>query len=182
MYVTPDPTRLCQGDIITDVTVSFATIDGELDQTPHEFMVVLAQDCDLQQDYDARLAVTNGSTSNDKFIENVLVCPAFVSDKLKAGTHLNNLSLQMQYQNTGLWKPITNNNNPRYHHLNASLEVGLPDLAIDFKRYHAIQRDFMYSLLDKRVIRLDELHSTALTHRFSYYLSRVALPELPTTE
>jgi hypothetical protein len=55
--------------------------------------MVLTQDCDLEQDAAARVASTK--KDEDKFLQSVLLCPAYQSEALRKGEHLRELDLVM---------------------------------------------------------------------------------------
>jgi len=118
-------------------------------------------------------------------MQSILISPAFPSNKLREGTHLseNDKVLRINSKN---WKIIQQNNNPRYHFLKESLLIDqyknekiITSLALDFKSYFTISRDFLYSQFKEHYIAsLNELFRESLSARFSHFLSRIGLPEL----
>jgi hypothetical protein len=93
--------------------------------------------------------------------------------------------------NSTLWKPIKNNKDERYHFLEKVssevdvLEKGLPELAIDFKRYFTIPTEEVYVRLEFDAACRCRLVSPYLEHlsgRFYAFQSRVALPRDPLSE
>ncbi len=66
-----------------------------------EYGVVLSQDCDLNQDYNSRKEITDISNNqdnlylNNKMIPSILICPAYLAEQLRKGTHLKSLNLPM---------------------------------------------------------------------------------------
>jgi hypothetical protein len=174
MYAVVSETRVNQGDIFRDLEFQYINEDQSTDSVTFPFWIVLTQDCDLEHDFNA----TSGKhATQDKKLQTILVCPAFVGEQLRAGTHMQQLSWTMQTWNSDLWKPIKNNKDYRFHLLPADKEAALPELVVDFKRFFTLPRDYVYSNTDKRVIAIDVLYKEALSQRFAYYLSRVALPE-----
>lgn len=171
--------RICQGDLFEDFTYPVWTSieDGKIRIIELEipFLFVLTQDCDLESDHRNR---ATQSEKQDAHLHHILVCPAYPGEKVRKGTHLEDLNLKMEYQNSNKWNEIIKNNNPRYHHIPEYEDYNLTDLAIDFKHYYSIPRDILYSKHeDHYKASLNELFRESLSHRFAYYLSRIGLPE-----
>ena len=176
--------RIGHGDVFKDVAYKYSS-----EEIVYDFCVVLSQDCDLEQDvtairklqeYKDGIFVPKENSqipNNDKFINSVLLCPAFLIDSLREGSHLASLNWTMQGFSDKLWSrsSIKTNDNPRYHYLKGG--ETLPDLVIDFKRFFTIPRSEAYSMLSKRSTRLDTLFRESASQRFAAYLSRIALPE-----
>lgn len=178
-YVKHAHTRLCQGDILRDVTLLEATdTDGDLAvfERTLPYVVVLTQDCDLEQDDAARKETPK--KNDDKDLQSVLLCPAYQSLKVRAGTHLEELGLTMQSFNKELWRPVTQNTAPRYHMLPEEPAVQLPELVLDFKQYFTSPREFFCKKYKgSYVTSLGPLFRESLSQRFAHYLSRIGLPE-----
>lgn len=181
MYIKVTEDRIRQGDIFRDLEFRFVNDDGSTGSIAFPFWVVLTQDCDLEQDYSAKKNLADpaytGKKNQDKLIQTVLACPAFVADQLKEGTHMSDVSWTMERWSSDLWKPIKGNNNARFHMLPQNTEFSLPDLVIDFKRFFTLPREYCYSNASSRAASVDDLFKEAISQRFAYYLSRVALPE-----
>ena len=182
-YVKHSLDRIYQGDIFRDVKyflwidIKEDVIEGDEISVP--YLVVLTQECDLEQDYENRLETENANTTNDKYLQSILVSPAYLAEKLRKGTHLEALELNMQSIDSKRWKNVINNQNSRYHYLPANEKFKIPELVIDFKHYYTLPRDFFYQYLDKNYIgTVDQLFRESLSQRFSYYLSRIGLPLL----
>jgi len=135
----------------------------------HDWTVVITQDCDLEQDARAR----NGKASQDKLLRDVLLCVAQEASTLEAG-------------GKDIWKRIQQNKDERYQFLERvppeldALEQGVPELVIDFKQYFTLPTDELYERVKsqaKRRCRLVNEYLAHLASRFSYFQSRVALPE-----
>jgi hypothetical protein len=179
-YVKHSHTRLCQGDILRDVVLFEATTgDGEdvdVIERSFPYVVVLTQDCDLEQDENARKEVPK--RNDDKFLQSVLLCPAYQSTKVKLGTHLSEMGRIMQPYGKDLWRPIEQNTSPRYHMLAEALDFQLPELVLDFKQYFTSPREFFCARYKGHyVTSLGPLTREFLSQRFAYYLSRIGLPE-----
>jgi len=169
--------RLCQGDIFEDL--KFVIGDPEL-TTPKKIFslthaVILSQDCDLLADFNFR----EENKSQDKFLLSLLVSPAFILGSFAQGKHIGNWA--MKVFNAGEMDKIKNNDSfKRYHYLKAEPSFSIPELVIDFKQSFSLPRDFLYNAKgNKYIASLNEIFREALSQRFSNYLSRIGLPELP---
>lgn len=171
---------LRQGEILSDVpqfrfdaaTLGTAVPSGE--PMYHPYAVTLSQDCDLEQDFNAR----QKQIVSDKLLPSVLFCEAATAEELFG---------RVKTLGGRFWDRIRINKDERYHFLQkveAASDVlgqGVPELGIDFKRYFTIPADEIYKRLEiGGVNRRCVLVSPYLEHfssRFAYFLSRVALPE-----
>jgi len=177
-----DIERIRQGDIFTNIPYyeSYNEVDGEFELTVYEFpyVVVLTQDCDLEQNKNTRnrLETNQGEIKNDKHLISLLVAPLYNSEHLFAGEHLKEIGITSQRQNSGLRKPISNNQNPRYHFLAFSEEVIVPNSVIDFKHYFSVSLDYLESNIGKRICGINPIYRELVSQRFSNYMSRIGLP------
>jgi len=175
--------RVYQGDILKDVPLVEMHYTDEtgkqydVGEKEIPYIVVLTQDCDLEQDFKNRTEV---SDKHDKYMESVLVCPAYLAELFREGKHLKNFDLQMESWNKDQFKLIKNQNNERFHFLVGYNQYQVPDLVIDFKHYYTIPRDIAYFLMNNNhyLASLRQLFREALSHRFSFFLSRIGLPEI----
>jgi hypothetical protein len=172
--------RLCQGDILRDVTLLEPSDNdhGDLDVVERTlpYVIVLTQDCDLEQDEAARNEMPK--KNDDKFLQSVLLCPAYQSEKVRKGEHLKELGLVMQSFNSDRWTPIRQNNVLRYHFLPDEPAHQLPELVLDFKQYFTAPREFFCKRYKPHYLTsLGPLFRESLSHRFAHYLSRIGLPE-----
>lgn len=185
LYVRHTSERFCQGDILRDVTVvtwaaEKETADGKIlaiDERLLPYAILLTQDCDLEQDYVNR--TDKDSTNNDKYLQSLLLCPAYQAEQLRRGEHLKDLGLTMLPINTDRWRLVQSNSVYRYHYLPEYLDFQIPSLVIDFKHYLTIPHHILYGL-DRTKSYLgtaSELFRENLSARFSQYLSRIGLPE-----
>jgi len=181
--------RPAQGDIYRIIQAPFSAMlitdenDEELDITEIEYpyAVILSQECDLEQDFSNR---QGNQEEQDKFLPSILFAPAYLAESLRAGDHLKEVGLKMGRKNSDMWYTIRKNLNIRYHFLKKDPNLGVPDLAIDFKHYFTISRDFFsHSFLNDKhyVASLNSLFREDLSNRFSHYLSRIGLPEIKET-
>lgn len=189
MYVVAKSDRIRQGDLFRNIEFRDAYNSGN--DVVFDFCVVITQDCDLEQDVQAIDKVEKSKRpdfvlqpgtdlpTNDKYLNTVMLCPAFVADSVRKGIHMASLGWTMQNIKSGTkWSDIENNNNSRYHFLDANTAFKLPDLVMDFKRVYALPRDYMMTMLGNKAAKLDDLFATAVSGRYSAYVSRVALPIL----
>jgi len=96
----------------------------------------------------------NDKETQDKYLQSILVCPAYHAEKLRNGTHLNELGHKMEHQNRKKWNTIIKDDNPRYHYLKECEEYQIPELAIDFKHYYSIPRDILYKEMKTHMLEL----------------------------
>ena len=185
MYFQHNLERLCQGDILRDFEDYLWGVVGgskvRMMKRTTIYMVIMSQDCDLERDYTNRMESENPNKNRDKFIQQILVCPAYPSEQLKEGTHLSELSelgvKTEKIESKTKWNLIKLNEIPRYHHLKRDIQLQIPELVIDFKHFFTIQRDFIYDVRKRHYLAtIDELFREELSQRFAYYLSRIGLP------
>lgn len=182
--------RIVQGDIFKDVDV----LDWEIDTNDinkfnsikrhYPYIVVLTQDCDLLWDFrnwmknNIPTPDTEGTKKRDKYLQSILVSPAYYYEQFKNGDHLGVGKMEKINSETKL-NNIKNNTEPRYHYLNADATKQIPELVIDFKHYYSIPIFYLYHYYAKwYVASLNELFRESLSQRFSFFLSRVGLPEI----
>jgi hypothetical protein len=174
-----DPLR--QGEIVSDLRQFPLDPDNMDVEKPflkpihHPFAIIVSQDCDLDWDFRARQSLD--PKQRHKLLPNILFCMVATAEELRGRADIN----------AGLWKGIRSNKDERYHFLQRTepvwdtLNQGLPELGIDFKRYFTIPTNEVYFQLEKSIAkRRCRLVSPYLEHfstRFVYFLSRVALPE-----
>jgi hypothetical protein len=169
-----------QGEILENVVQIKPSIEnneeGVIDvfPVPHELVVVMSQDCDLQQDFDRREAAEGGT------LPNILFCDVYPAETLRA-----KLQSQDQLSRKDWKKRIAQNQNDRFHYLqkvepNQDLHShGLSALALDFKIYFTLPTDELYARLAHGILRrctLNTPYVEHLAHRFFKFQSRVALP------
>jgi hypothetical protein len=142
---------------------------------PHELMVVLTADCDLEQDYNARQR--DDQDQNPNVIPYVLLCDLFTESVIKGNVP----------PGSDIWKRIERNQDERYHSLKVSVVAPdssgyvdwIPDVFIDFRRPVPIPTVVLYdavlegSLGRRAIVPPVYLHD--LMHRFFAYQSRVGV-------
>lgn len=187
MYSCKNFERILQGDIYKDITITL-----KLEELPngicqdkiiYPYILILTQDCDLEQDYNT----LNSEKQNRNFINTILTCPIFPAHDLREGTHFSELNLNFERINSKLWDPIKKNNNFRYHYLkNFDFEEDSVSISnsenhdlgfvLDFKHFHTISKDTLYSKKENYVTSINPLFREQISQRFAYYLSRIGLP------
>ncbi|MYM24833.1 hypothetical protein GTP46_19540 [Duganella sp. FT135W] len=176
--------RYRQGDVLRDVKIIewAEVVDDALEVTERRlpYAVVLSQECDLEHDYANRNNLEKCKTDTDKFLQTILLCPAYPAAQLRVGAHLQELEQKMQKFNSEQWKRLKQNNDYRYHYLVEDEDKQVPELVIDFKHYFTIPRSVAYrpEFRSNLTASLDDLFREHLSSRFAYYLSRIGLPEL----
>ncbi len=144
------------------------------------FFVVLTQSCDLESHFkDEEKPI---SDERDKYLNSILVCPAYVDQLVRQGVHLKSLNLIRQTHNSKTWPLIKDNNNARYHFLEENPKLELPPLVLDFKQYYTIPIYILLKLEANYVGDLGSLYREKLSQRFAFYLSRIGLPTIPKDE
>lgn len=177
-----DIQRVRQGDVFSNVPYyeSYTENDGEFELNIYEFpfVVVLTQDCDLEQNCNVRkgLDVSQIQIENDKHLISLIVAPLYNSEHFFAGEHLDEIGIKTQRQNSKLKGPIKNNQNPRYHYMEFSDEVKLPNSIIDFKHYFSVSLTYMEKIIKDRICGINPIYRELVSQRFSNYLGRIGLP------
>jgi hypothetical protein len=183
--------RPWQGDIYKDVTViqdivesigSDGVKEWIVNEITYNNIIILSQECDLDQDYINRIQIKenikNQKMDHDKYIPMILMAPAYLAEKIREGTHLENFGQKMQRIKSDDWKKVKRNNIKRYHHLVADINNNIPEIVIDFKHFFTISRDYFYERIMNQfyLASLTVLYREELSQRFCYYLSRIGIP------
>jgi len=183
------PGRLWQGEILENVPqwkltqegiTASAAYPGPDHQVPeqiaievmpidHHFVILISQDCDLVQDFDARAA-------GDESLLNLFLCDAFPEQEAHA-----------RFQNLpDRWQKLKRNQMDRYQFLQAVTPAqdlqghGLPALVMDFKDSFTLPTEEVYERLalgTSRRARLLSPYLEHMIHRLHSFHSRVALPK-----
>lgn len=171
------PNRLSQGDIFQDIEI-IEHIEVEksvvtVRKISFPFVVCLNQECDLETDFwnkDKELCDNN--------LLHIAIAPAFIFEQFLNGTHWGEIfskNTPQKRKATTIIK-IVDNEIPRYHYLKFP-DNNMPDLIIDFKHFFTVYKKVMYDQIDKRFCSIDDLFREKINQRFSYYISRIGLPE-----
>lgn len=184
IYRKNESNRILQGDILNNVKIPI--YDGQLKIIESGHLVILTQDCDLNQDYNSHEDILEIDANKDissfynKMLPSILLCPAYPADQLREGIHLQFLDMPMSKiskPSRTPWKNILKNETPRYHFLEQCDAFGISDMVLDFKRHYSLSRDYLYSIYNQcYCISLNELYREDLSNRFYNYHSRIGLP------
>lgn len=145
----------------------------------HPLAVVLSQDCDLDQDFSTRSVqrAPVGNAALNNALSSIIFCEVVTASELRGAGGPD--------MDSKTWKRVRFNKDERYHFLasvpaSADLQgEGLPDLALDFKKYFALPTHVVYwqaTVLAKRRCYLVPPYAEHLSARFCSYQSRIALP------
>ncbi|NPV61890.1 MAG: hypothetical protein HPY61_04545 [Methanotrichaceae archaeon] len=170
-----------QGDVLREVKFSDWDWDTEKNEViiyekKLPYIVVLTQDCDLEQDFKCR---TTAEKNDDKILQAILVCPAYGWEDFIKGDHLKDFNLKMESINSNKRNLIKTQQVARFHYLEEDPESQIPSLVIDFKHYYTLPVEFLCYIYKRHyVTSMNELFRESLSQRFSFYLSRIGLPEI----
>ncbi|MCC6502191.1 MAG: hypothetical protein IT362_03515 [Deltaproteobacteria bacterium] len=175
--------RVCQGDIYKNIEhieyVSEKNGIIEISKIEFPLIIVLTQDCDLQQDYRVRWSKKPPSNEDKKLIS-VIVAPLYNEDHVYNGEHLTELGLRMRTINRSKTEGqfLKNNEIPRYHYLKFPMEISIVNSLIDFKHYFTVNIEYLKKIRRTNYIcTLSELYRERTSQRFANYLARIGLPD-----
>lgn len=150
----------------------------EVSKITFPLVIVLTQDCDLQQDHTFRNPKMPKLTQ-DKWLLSVLVAPLYNVEHLYTGEHLAELNMKMTTidRKSTQGKNLVQNETPRYHYLAFPNETPIPPSVIDFKHYFAVNVLYLKKLKRKNfVCQVSDLYREDISQRFAAFLSRIGLP------
>ena len=192
--IDPKPTpRIQQGDILRDIDfiqrIEIIGNEVSIHKISFPLVIVLTQDCDLQEDSKYYVKVREAKPSNDdKKLLSVIVAPLYNEEMFLQGQHLNDETLKytMQIINkktkgnlTTQYKFLIRNEIPRFHHLKFKETDPIVDQVIDFKHYFTVNvEDLTNTKDDKFVCKVSQLYREHISQRFAYFLSRIGLPDM----
>ena len=174
-----------QCDIFRDVEFIEYAIESEntieVSKIVFPNVIVLTQACDLQQDSDARARIIkNGGGNQDKLLISVIVAPIYNFEDFRLGTHLEQLGMKMQEQGPRKKTKCDNiikNETKRYHYLKFDNSVPIVESVIDFKHYFTVTVGYLNQIYENHyVCSIDSLYREQILQRFSFFLSRIGLP------
>ena len=177
------PNRVCQGGIFQDIEFVeyIEEKDGEMEisKIVFPFVIVLTQDCDLQQDFDNRRS--KQPTNQDKYLLSVLVAPLYNLEHVYSGEHLmelglDNMRMQQISQKRTQGNYLRTNQLPRYHYLEFEKNDIVPSV-VDFKHYFSVSVNNLHRARKaKFVCNVSTLFREDISQRFASYLARIGLP------
>lgn len=190
---TAPPTKREEGEGIPYVSIR------------HSRMIVMSQDCDLDQDFAVRFLTEEARRSYDPPNDDVDVDAKSVSHVLLCDVYEEAEIRPRGPKGSDNWRRVKQNQDERYHHLDpaqigqagpeanpSGAEAGgdqepgaaaepaeLPDLYIDFKKALSLPTRQLYEGLRleaiPRIAVMPPIYLHDLIHRFYGYLSRVAI-------
>ena len=169
-YVPSADKPLRQCEIVSDLK-QLTPIPGagwsdapDIEIIDHPFAIVLSQDCDLEQDYQARFS----EPPDLRFqIPSILFCQASLATQKREEPKIGNI-----------WKQLTQNNLERFQYLAEVLVAedargaGFGPLVIDFRKYFSLPTADAYRQFELGATRRTVLKSPYLEQvstRFAYY-------------
>lgn len=174
--------RVCQGDIFKDIELVEYIHEKngilEISKINYPFVIVLTQDCELQQDYNFRKSLRTRYIQN-KMLLSVLVAPLYNADQVFLGQHLSDLSITVEAinKNKTPGKNLIQNETPRYHYLDFPSNIPIVPSIIDFKHYFSVNVEYLRRLKYSNFIcKVSELYREDISMRFANYLARIGLP------
>ena len=174
--------RLSQGDIFRDIEyLEFATEKSgiiEVSTIVFPLVIVLTQDCDLEQDYNSRWKIKR---DQDKWLLSVLVAPLYNAEHVFRGEQLSELGLKMQdiNKNKSPGAYLMNNKLPRFHYLEFPSGISITPSVIDFKHYFSVNVKYLHKIKKTNFIcSVSSLFREDISQRFSSFLGRIGLPEI----
>ncbi len=178
------PRRVCQGDIFRNVEYVEYTAEKsgiiEVSKILFPLVIVLTQDCDLEQDYRHRWS-RQASGTQDKWLLSVLVAPLYNAEHVFQGEHLSELHMTMQQINAkrSPGKYLKNNQLPRFHYLEFPEDIPIVPSVIDFKHYFSVNVKYLHKIKKTHfVCSVSSLFREDVSQRFASFLSRIGLPEI----
>lgn len=177
-------TRLRQGDVIRDVEyIEYVSeVHGiiEVSKIIFPLVVVLTQDCDLEQDFRFRWSrEAKTKKTQDKWLLSVLVAPLYNVEHVYLGEHLTDIDIKMEPINrkkTG-GTMLANNERPRYHYIEFSPEVPIVPSVVDFKHYFSVNIKYLKKVKSTNLVcSISDIYRADLSQRFASYLARIGLP------
>ncbi|MBC2712846.1 MAG: hypothetical protein HGJ94_18210 [Desulfosarcina sp.] len=181
--------KIKQGDLLKNIEFieSIDEKDGNLEIRKINFplVIVLSQDCDLNQDHDFRYGKYKDNKTHDKYLISVLVAPLYNIDHFTEGNHLELIGRTAQMiprfnkkrNPTTKYKNLLDNEIPRYHYLEFDEHVPIVPSVIDFKHYFTVNVEYLKKYKKQNfVCSVSNLYRERISQRFSYFLGRIGLP------
>jgi hypothetical protein len=179
------PRRISQGGIYRDVEfLEYATEKSgiiEFSKILFPLVIVLTQDCDLEQDYKFRYSRDPKKDTQDKWLLSVLVAPLYNAEHVFLGQHMTNLNMIMQEISKGKspGKFLRDNQLPRFHYVEFPADVPITNSIIDFKHYFSVNVKYLHQIRKNNfVCQVSDLYREDISQRFASFLSRIGLPEI----
>ena len=170
--------RISQGDVFREVECIEYVVEKrgiiEVSKIVFPLVIVLTQDCDLEQDWQNR-----GKANQSTRLLSVLVAPLYNAEHIFQGEHLSDLGIRTEPINKKKTPGamLMQNERPRYHHIDFPQSIPLVASAVDFKHYFSIRVAYVERVRRTNfVCRLSELFREDVSQRLASYLGRIGLP------
>lgn len=182
--------RLEQGDVYSNIDYieSIETIENDIfiKKIVFPYVVVLSQDCDLEQ-ASAYYRETEKPYDQDKKLLSIIVAPLYNEEMFLKGEHLADATINYKMQiftkmKTGnklttQYRNLIDNKNPRYYYLSFKNKTIMPPSIIDFKHFFCVDISYLNSCRrEKFICKIKALYRESITQRYSHFLSRIGLP------
>jgi len=171
-------TRISQGDVFRDVECIEHAIEKrgivEVSKIVFPLIIVLTQDCDLEQDWNNR-----GKAVQSTKLLSVLVAPLYNAEHVFLGEHLDDIGIKAEPINKkkSPGTMLMKNERPRYHYIDFPTEIPVVPSVADFKHYFSVHVSYLEQVRKQNfVCRLSELFREDVSQRFAAYLGRIGLP------
>ena len=171
-------TRISQADVFREVECIEYAVEKrgviEVSKIIFPLVIVLTQDCDLQQDSNNR-----GKATNNTKLLSVLVAPLYNAEHVFQGEHLADIGVKMEPITKGKTpgKTLMQNERPRYHYIDFPENIPLVASVADFKHYFYVHVSYLEKIRRTNfVCRLSDLFREDVSQRFAAYLGRIGLP------
>jgi hypothetical protein len=179
--------RVSQGDVFREIECIEYVAEKrgviEVSKIVFPLVVVLTQDCDLEQDARYKVRQEKLPKNDDKRLFSLLVAPIYNAEHVFEGQHLSDLGLTMEPINKRRTpgEMLMKNERPRYHYLDFPPEIPIVPSIVDFKHYFSVSVSYIERVKPKKfVCRISELYREDLSQRFAGYLARIGLPSIST--
>lgn len=157
----------------------------DIESLEHPLVIVLTADCDLEHDSDARFAPDRPADGNALMMRDyghpsltpyVQMCDLYMEGEIRG-----------RAPDRHIWRRMKQNQDERYHKLNAAPYAGMPwfgnipILYFDFKKTFALPTDQVCVALQSggigRIALVPHTYLHDVMHRFFGFLGRVGVPD-----
>lgn len=166
--------RISQGDLYRNVECIEYVLERrgilEVSKLVFPLVVVLTQDCDLEQDARYYKKGHKRPQTQDKRLFSVLVAPLYNAEHVYSGEHLTDLGLTMAQiqKNKTPGQTLRQNEKPRYHYLEFPDPIPIVPSVVDFKHYFSVNVTYLRKMRPKNyVCQLSGLYREDLSQRFA---------------
>lgn len=170
--------RISQGDVFREIECIEYAVEKrgiiEVSKIVFPLVIVLTQDCDLEQDWSNR-----GKATQSTRLLSVLVAPLYNAEHIFQGEHLDDIGIRAEPINKkkSPGTMLMQNERPRYHYIDFPQDIPLVASVADFKHYFSVHVSYLETVRRTHfVCRLSDLFREDVSQRFAAYLGRIGLP------